>query len=172
MKLEVDIPAKETILTAGYPVRVARRGERWSERCLGASCKEQGVYVIHHNGTIKYIGKTDGPQMSFGMRLRREFQESASQGKHIFPLLAALSVPPEVFVFVFPAERIRDAVRLDGVKLSDFRRIQIFETVLIQLYEPEFQQHHTKRVARKLKNDLGITDAQVRALLAQVEGKG
>jgi hypothetical protein len=75
----------------------------WTESCLSESAKLTGVYVIHHGGSIKYVGKTGSPSMSYGMRLRREFQETASSGKDIYLELALLAVPPEIKVS--PAER-------------------------------------------------------------------
>ena len=79
--IEIDLPEREEIIQSGCPVPIARRGERWNSSCLGAMSKEKGVYVIHHNETVIYVGKTDGRSMGFGMRLRREFQENAAQGK-------------------------------------------------------------------------------------------
>ena len=76
--------------------------------------------------------------MSFGMRLRREFQETASQRRHIYPKLEALRVPPDIMVYFFPAEEIRGLVSVTSETLTDAQRIAIFETALIQVYRPEF----------------------------------
>src|SRR5439155_12298641 len=84
-KVDVSVLPQTELLNAVCSVRIARRGESWSESCLGSGAKDQGVYIIHHAGRIKYVGKIDGASMSFGIRLRREFQEAASQGRHIFP---------------------------------------------------------------------------------------
>lgn len=97
------------------------------------------MYIIHHAGKVKYVGKTDRASMSFGMRRRREFQESASGGRHIFPKLAALSVPPDLGVSLLPASAIRRLVTLTGTALTDAQLIPIYEAVLIQVYKPEFQ---------------------------------
>ena len=70
---------------------IAIKGVTWKASCLGECAKENGVYIIHHGGSIVYVGKTGSPTMSYGDRLRREFQEGASSGRHIFPKLAALS---------------------------------------------------------------------------------
>lgn len=139
MRIEISVlPASELLSDACWVV-IARRGESWSERCLGCGAKDQGVYVIHHAGKVKYVGKTDGASMTFGTRLRREFQESASQGRHIFPRLAALSVPPEIRVCLLSASAIRKLVSVaDGI-LTDAQLIPIYEAVLIQAYRPEFQ---------------------------------
>lgn len=139
MKLDLIIPSTEQVLTGGLSVPVARRGQRWSETCLGRYAKEQGVYVIHHAERVKYVGKTDGPTMSFGMRLRREFQENASEGRHIFPKLAGLRVPPDIKVFFFVSEEIRDLVVPTGLTLADTQRIAVLETALIQVWKPDFQ---------------------------------
>lgn len=139
MKVEVQIPPKDKVLAGGYSVPLARKGATWSENSLGTHAKDQGVYVIHHAGRVKYVGKTDGPSMSFGIRLRREFQETASQRKHIYPKLEALKVPPDIKVYFFPTEEIRSLVSAEGTTLTDIQRIAILEVVLEQMYEPEFQ---------------------------------
>ncbi len=126
-------------MKGGYSVPLARKGDTWSEESLGQFAKDQGVYVIHHDGVVKYVGKTDGPSMSFGMRLRREFQETASQRRHIYPKLEALKVPPDIKGYFFPAERIRSLVSADVTTMTDTQRIEIFEVVLAQVYKPEFQ---------------------------------
>lgn len=138
MHIQVTTPSKTWITSRGVSVSVARKGERWSKATLGESANRKGVYVIHHASCIKYVGKTDGPEMSFGVRLRREFQESASQGKHIFPKLSRLKVPPNIKVTFFPMEVVRKFVTSGSRCLSDTQRNAIFEVVLQQAYEPEF----------------------------------
>ena len=139
MTFGITVPSQRELLSAACSVRIARRGESWSESCLGIGSKDQGVYIIHHAGKIKYVGKTDGASMSFGMRLRREFQESAAGGRHIFPKLAALSVPPDINVCLLSANAIRKLISVDGVTVTDAQLIPIYEAVLIQAYRPEFQ---------------------------------
>lgn len=143
MTLTVTIPRIEEVLNAGVPVPVARKGQRWSGDCLGSHAKDRGVYVIHHSGHVKYVGKTDGPTMSFGMRLRREFQETAAKGRHIYPKLERLTVPPDIKVFFFAAGRVGDLVSPEGFLLKDTQTIAILETVLIQVWNPEFQAQET-----------------------------
>ena len=106
---------------------------------MGADAKEQGVYVIHHGDTILYVGKTDGDKMTFGVRLRREFQESASGGRHIFPKLVALRRPPDLAVYLFPASAIGKMVFVHGVDVSSTELIPVLEAVLIAAYKPVFQ---------------------------------
>ena len=139
MKVDISVLPQSELLNGACWVRIARRGESWSESCLGSAAKDQGVYIIHHAGKVKYVGKTDGASMSFGMRLRREFQESASGGRHIFPKLAALSVPPDIGVSLLPASAIRRLVSVTGTALTDVQLIPIYEAALIQVHRPEFQ---------------------------------
>lgn len=139
MKIEVHIPPKDIVLESGIPVPLARKGSPWSESVLGSYSKEQGVYIIHHAGRVKYVGKTDGPSMSFGMRLRREFQETASQRKHIYPKLETLEVPPDVKVYFLSVSEIHKLVSSTDTSLTDVQRITILEAVLVQVYAPEFQ---------------------------------
>jgi hypothetical protein len=155
MRLTIDIPEPQEAISHACPVPLAARGVRWSESCLGQNAKETGVYVIHHSGLIKYVGKTDGPSMSYGMRLRREFQETASSGKHNYPKLALLSMPPEIMVSVFSSKVIDALVKAEGFTLNPWGRVEVFEVALIHAYDPEFQRHHVARIEKHL-GKLGI----------------
>jgi hypothetical protein len=81
MRLTIDIPDPQQAISRACPVPIAIKGVTWKEACLGEHAKESGVYVIHHGEAIRYVGKTGSPGMSFGMRLRREFQQTASGPK-------------------------------------------------------------------------------------------
>jgi hypothetical protein len=155
MRLTIDIPERREAILNACPVPLTARGGRWSESWLGKTAKETGVYVIHHSGEIKYVGKTDGPSMSYGMRLRREFQETASGGKHNYPKLASLSVPPQIMVSVFSSKTIDALVKAEGFTLTSWGKIEVFEVALIHAYDPEFQRHHEARIERHL-GKLGI----------------
>lgn len=169
MRLEIEIPPKEQIIRNGCRVALAGKGVHWKESCLGEKAKEIGVYVIHHGGDIKYVGKTDSPSMSFGMRLRREFQETASGGKHLYPKLVSLAVPPEIMVSLLSVSDLEGFVRASGVTLGSVQVIEIFETVFIQVYQPEFQRHHLNRVVKHLKK-LGVTSQQLAATINRSPG--
>lgn len=151
MRLEIEIPPKEWIIRDGLEVALAGKGTSWGQSCLGRKAKEMGVYVIHHAGSIKYVGKTNGPAMSFATRLRREFQEGAASGKHVYPQLALLDVPPAIMVSLFSADDIKSLVRLVDGSLSSYQIIEIFETALIQVYLPDFQRHQEKRVSAQIE---------------------
>lgn len=151
MRLTIDIPERETACAKACPVAIAIKGVKWKASCLGDNAKGTGVYVIHHGGTIKYVGKTGSPGMSFGMRLRREFQQTASGNKHIYPKLAALIVPPSIMVSFFSGKEIDKLVVVEGMTLNGFEKTEIFETAAIQVYQPEFQRHHEKRMGEHLK---------------------
>lgn len=155
MRLTIEVPEPQEAMSHACPVPLAVRGVKWSALCLGQNAKETGVYVIHHAGVIKYVGKTDAPTMSYGMRLRREFQETASSGKHNYPKLALLSVPPEILVSVFPSKAIDALVKAEGLTLNAWGKVEIFEVALIHAYNPEFQRHHVARIEKHL-GKLGI----------------
>jgi len=59
---------------------------------------------------------------------RRELQTTASSGKHIYPKLAVLPVPPDIMVSFFSAAEIEKLVATDGITLNSFEKIEIFET--------------------------------------------
>jgi hypothetical protein len=151
MRLTIDIPDPGIAIARACPVPLAIKGVTWRESCLGERAKETGVYVIHHGGAIKYVGKTGSPGMSFGMRLRREFQQTASSDKHIYPKLALLPVPPNIMVSVFSGKDIEKLVITEGMTLNSFEKIEIFETAVIHAYQPDFQRHHEKRLDNRLK---------------------
>lgn len=138
MYLELTVPPCNELPVSACSVSTAPRGEKWSELCLGDDRKEHGCYVIWHSGQIIYVGKTDGPSMSFVMRLRREFQESASGGRHIYPKLRALQ-PPDFTVSLLPLPVLKNMVTVHDATLSDPELIQICEVALIAAYKPMFQ---------------------------------
>ncbi len=39
----------------------------------------------------------------------------------------------------------------EGVSLTNFEKIEIFETAVIHAYHPDFQRHHEKRIGTHLK---------------------
>jgi hypothetical protein len=123
----------------------------------------------HYGGSIKYVGKSGSPSMSYGMRLRREFQETASGGKHIYPKLALLSVPPDIMVSFFSAKDIERLVTTEGMSLNSFEKIEVFETAAIHAYQPEFQRHHVTRMRTQLRK-LKIPEAAAEAMLSVFNG--
>jgi hypothetical protein len=165
MRLTIDIPDREIAIANACSVPLAIRGVTWRESCLGELAKETGVYVIHHGGVIKYVGKTGGPSMSYGTRLRREFQEGAANGKHIYPKLATLTIPPEIMVSFFSGNDIERLVTTDGMTLNSFEKIEVFETAAIHAYQPDFQRHHEKRISNHLRK-LKIPEPAREAMLA------
>lgn len=140
MSFRIEVPTLKSIIEKGLPVVLAPRGSSWSELSLGEARNEIGVYVIHHGGVIKYVGKTNRNKMSFGMRLRRHFQESAA-GEHTYPRLAELNTPPEIQVSMFDLNEILELVtsekHIKAPWLTEV--IPLFESALIVALEPEFQ---------------------------------
>lgn len=148
VRLHIGIPRLEDIVSAGVCVPLAAKGVKWSAKCLGQHGKSVGVCAIHHNGALKYVGKTDGPSMDFSTRLRREFQETAASGKHVYPKLAALTSPADIRVTFFPQEQVERLVTAEDFTLALWQKIEILETALIQVLDPEWQRHHVNRVAK------------------------
>jgi len=140
MRFSIEIPTLTAILKKGLPVALAGCGNSWSGLSLGEQRNEIGVYVIHHNRAIKYVGKTNGKKMSFGMRLRRHFQETAA-GEHTYPRLAEIRTPPEIKVSLFGLNEIKQFVtferQIEEPWLTEV--IPLFESALIVALEPEFQ---------------------------------
>ena len=140
MRFEVTTPARAAIVRRGIPVEIAPRGTSWSELPLGVARSSIGVYIIHHGGVVKYVGKTSGPKMDFGTRLRRHFQESAA-GDHTYPRLNIIETPPQIQVSLYGSEEILRFVSFKGKGVFSDRGviIQLFEAAIIIAVRPEFQ---------------------------------
>jgi hypothetical protein len=149
MKFHIAIPSLEVILSMGVDIELAPKGSKWSELPLGEQRKEIGVYVIHHKGDIKYVGKTNGKKMSFGMRLRRHFQETAA-GEHTYPRWLKIVMPPKIQVSLFSLDRIRERITFEE-EIKDpwlVEVIPLFEAALIVALKPVFQDKSERSVGK------------------------
>lgn len=136
--IRIRLPEINEILDKGIDVKVSPMGCKWSELDLGDQRKNIGVYVIHHQGKVKYVGKTNGKKMSFGIRLRRHFQEKAA-GKHTYPRLESLNVPPSIKVSMFSLTEIQNFISHSIEQPNFAELISLFESALIVSLKPEFQ---------------------------------
>jgi len=137
--MNITIPDKKEIFKSSVSVPIAPRGVSWSQSCLGNIASEKGVYIILYRNSIQYIGKTNGPTMSFGMRLRRHFQESAAGNKHTYPKLMRLNTPPAIKVKMIPLYEIKNYISHNISSTNDLDLIPLFEAALIVAYKPKFQ---------------------------------
>lgn len=140
MSIIINIPKIKEVISQGINISISKVGNSWSQKQLGSFKNEIGVYVIHHKGIIKYVGKTNGEKMSFSVRLRRHFQEKAAGNKHTYPKLVKLSTPPSIKVSFFTLEEIEKKYVSSSQKYSNNKElIPLFESALILAYKPEFQ---------------------------------
>jgi hypothetical protein len=146
--IEIDLPEANEIISQGCPVPIARKGEPWKASCLGAMSKRKGVYVLHHAGQIIYVGMTEKPSMDFGTRLRREFQESASQGRHIFGKLCLLPTPPAIMAHFYTHDEIRERMRFNGSIPRPDWMVALFEMAMISHLVPHLQRHIATAIAK------------------------
>ena len=86
------------------------------------------------------MGKTDGPTMTFGDRLRREFNYSAAQGKGVYAKLAELAVPSHIKVVFYDPKSLTGLFRCTGLNIGEIGMIRIAERAFIATYEPDFQE--------------------------------
>jgi hypothetical protein len=135
MQVRLQIPTKAQILSGGFVVHAAKCGESWSKSQLGAYADSRGVYIHHSNGRILYIGKTTGGDYgTFGERLRREFQETASGKSALHQLLCGQT--GEVRTYCLDLQDLDMMVDQGPMTLSQERKALIMEQVLIGIYEP------------------------------------
>jgi hypothetical protein len=136
MQVKLQIPTKAQILSGGFEIHVAKAGESWSKAQLGAYADSKGVYIHHCNGSILYVGKTTGGDYgTFGERLRREFQESASGNSHLHQLLC--SQAGELRTYCLDLQDLDMMVDQGPMTLKPERKALIMEQVLIGIYDPD-----------------------------------
>ncbi len=136
MKIELNIPTKSQIVNGGFIMGLAPKGQSWSKSQLGDYADKSGVYVHHCNGRILYVGKaTSGKWGTFGERLRREFQETASSNSALHKLLVSQTSP--IRSFLLDLEELDMIVDAGPMELSPKRKALIMEQVLIGIYQPE-----------------------------------
>ena len=135
MQVKLQILTKAQILSGGFVVRPAKSGESWSKSQLGDYADKRGVYIHHSNGQILYIGKTTGGSYgTFGERLRREFQETASSNSSLHQMLCSMT--NEIRTFCLDLQDLDMMVDQGSMTLSQERKALIMEQVLIGIYEP------------------------------------
>lgn len=169
MKIEITIPTLEEVLRLGFDVPVAPRGTKWKSSRLRSGANLTGVYVIHHGGGVKYIGKTNAPRMSFARRVREHFCEAS--GGHIYSKVAALSVPPVVRVSLFSLDAIDKLVKVHDGYFGPLQKSEVFETAMIMALNPIFQSHHVDRLVAVLSDSTPKQLQWLTAQLAEIQQK-
>ena len=135
MELKVSIPTKAQIINGGFEINIAADGQTWSKSQLGDYAGKSGVYILHSNGRIMYIGKTTvGDYGNFGERLRRHCQKKASGNSSIYQALLAETSP--VKAYLLDLMDLNMMIDQGPIPLKDDRKALIMEQVLIGIYEP------------------------------------
>ncbi len=135
MQLNVSIPTRAQIINGGFVVTVARSGTEWLKAQLGDYADKSGVYILHSNARILYIGKTThGTFGTFAERLRRHCQEKASGNSRVFQCLCAQT--QSVRAYLLDLTDIDMMIDQGSLTLSQQRKALIMEQVLIGIYEP------------------------------------
>jgi hypothetical protein len=135
VQLSVSIPTKAQIINGGFVINVAKAGDSWSKSQLGDYADKSGVYIIHSNGRILYIGKTtEGDYGTFGERLRRHCQEKASGNSNLHQVLCGELTP--IRAYLLDLLDIDMMIDQGPMTLSQRRKALIMEQVLIGIYEP------------------------------------
>lgn len=136
MQLVINVPLRSDVINGGYKVSVSSKGKKWSKNQFGSYVDERGVYIHHSNGTILYVGSTvKGQWGTFGERLRREFQEKASNNSKLFQLLKAQK--GQISSYLLSLEDINMMVDGGPMSFSKERKALIMEQVLIGLFDPK-----------------------------------
>jgi hypothetical protein len=135
MQLSVSIPTRAQIVNGGVVLTIARTGTEWLKAQLGDYADKSGVYILHANGRLLYIGKTThGAFGTFAERLRRHCQEKASGNSRLFQSLCSQTEP--VRAYLLDLIDIDMMIDQGPLRLSQERKALIMEQVLIGIYEP------------------------------------
>ncbi|MDB4662913.1 hypothetical protein OAE61_04705 [Verrucomicrobiales bacterium] len=135
MEVKISIPTKAQIFSGGFEIATAIEGASWSKSQLGDYGSKSGVYVLHSDGRILYIGKTtEGEYGNFGERLRRHFQEKASQNSRVHKLLVGQTNP--IRAYLLDLEDLGLMIDHGSAELTGERKALIMEQVLIGIFTP------------------------------------
>lgn len=136
MQVILHIPIKAQILAGGFVVHTAADGTQWSKSQLGAYADKSGVYILHSDGSILYVGKTtDGDYGNFGERLRRHFHEKASQSSRVYRLLSQQT--GVIRAYLLDLEDLDLMIDHASATLTRERKALVMEQLLIGLYNPQ-----------------------------------
>lgn len=135
MNVSLSVPTKAQVISGGFPVVTAGLNEPWSKSQLGAYADRSGVYIFHSAGAILYVGKTTtGDCGNFGERLRRHFQQAASQNSQVHQILASQTT--EIRAYLLDLEDISMMIDAASMSLTPERKALVMEQVLIGIYQP------------------------------------
>jgi excinuclease UvrABC nuclease subunit len=129
------VPTKAQVISGGFPLTCAGPNASWAKSQLGHYADRSGVYILHAAGAILYVGKTTtGDFGTFGERLRRHCQFSASQNSRVHQLLVAQETP--VYAYLLDLEDISMMIDAASMSLSPERKALVMEQILIGIYQP------------------------------------
>jgi len=135
MQLSISIPTRAQIVNGGFALTIAATGTEWLKNQLGDYADKSGVYILHSNGKILYIGKTtQGKYGTFAERLRRHCQELASGNSKVHQCLRKQT--DTVRAYLFDLEDIDMMIDQGPMSLSPVRKALIMEQALIGIFEP------------------------------------
>lgn len=135
MNISLSVPTKAQVISGGFPLSCAGANESWAKSQLGAYGDRSGVYVLHSAGAILYVGKTTtGDFGTFGERLRRHCQFSASQNSRVHQLIVTQTAP--VYAYLLDLEDISMMIDAASMTLSPERKALVMEQVPIGVYQP------------------------------------
>ncbi len=136
MQLTANILTRAQIINGGFELTIAKAGTEWNKSQLGDYADKSGVYILHSNGQILYIGKaTKGKFGTFAERLRRQCQEKAAGNSPLFQALCQCA-PARVRAYLLDLEDVDMMIDPGPMKLSAPRKALMMEQLLIGLYLP------------------------------------
>lgn len=137
LNINFKIPNKDYLLSRGYPMYIAPKGDRWTKDCLRLHANKRGVYVHHNSNEVLYIGQTvKGKWGTFSERLRREFQETSSQNSRLHKFLTSKAAGG-LYTVCFDFDDIEFWITETTSFLSNENKALAFEQILIGHYNPE-----------------------------------
>jgi hypothetical protein len=135
MQLLINVPTRAQIVNGGFQLVIAPTGTQWLKSQRGDYAHKSGVYILHANGKILYVGKTTkGEFGTFAERLRRHCQEKAAGNSVLHRCLRKQSEP--VRAYLIDLEDVDMMIDPGSMSLSQKRKALIMEQTLIGIFEP------------------------------------
>lgn len=136
-KVIISVPLKADLLGKSKEVYIAsNKGEKWDKHQVGEFVHQRGIYIIHSNNNVLYVGQTTKPNSwaSFGNRLRRHFQKCASNNSHLHKKLAELDF--SIHCSFITLNEVDNMICSDERQINMERKVKILEQILIESLGP------------------------------------
>ncbi len=133
----INMPLLADIISSGYEIPISGNGISFSDALIGGHADQSGIYIIHSNRKVLYIGNTlsTDPRITFGEHLHLQLEKQSAKGKTLRSFLEKYDHP--LYCYCISTQDLDMMVDTDSITLSYDRKAVIMKQVLTQLYDPK-----------------------------------